>query len=246
MGQPAAEAAAPREEPALGAAAPRMEEPPAEAAAPRVGESRWPMALAVLAVVVLSLFQSSSLAILPVWVAPLVELGFLAYLIWADPGRIDRQTTHIRTASLVLVGLILLGALTAAGLLVVQLSDTSSATSAQAWEFVWGAARVWVTVNIAFALLYWQLDSGGPVERLHSPRRYKDFLFPQQADPEIAPTGWLPTFTDYLYVGFTTGNAFSPTDTMPLVHWAKVAMATQALFSFVIVGMVFARVINII
>ena len=41
-------------------------------------------------------------------------------------------------------------------------------------------------------------------------------------------------------------NAFSPTDTMPLVHWAKLAMATQALISFVIVGLVIARVVNVI
>ena len=51
-------------------------------------------------------------------------------------------------------------------------------------------------------------------------------------------------FLDYLYVAFTTANAFSPTDTMPMVHWAKVAMGTQALISFAIVGLVLARAVN--
>jgi hypothetical protein len=210
-----------------------------------VGETRWPMALAVLTVMVLSLFQASSLSVLPVWFGPLVEGVLLAILIVADPGRIDRQSKLIRTTSLLLVGGILISALAATFLLTQQLSHPS-AEVADPFAFVWGAARVWLTVNIAFALLYWQLDSGGPVTRLHHPRQYKDFLFPQQADPDIAPPGWFPTFIDYLYVGFTTGNAFSPTDTMPLVHWAKIAMATQALISFVIVGLVIARVVNVI
>lgn len=212
-----------------------------------VGESRWPMVAAVLAVMVLSLFQSSDISILPTWVAPLVlEGGFLAYLMWADPGRIDRQTPRIRAVSLALVGLILLNALTATALLTVQLTRASSVEGAQAIEFVWDAARVWITVNIAFALLYWQLDSGGPVARLHAPRPHPDFAFPQHTSPELAPPGWRPTFVDYLYLGFTTGNAFSPTDTMPLVHWAKLAMGTQALITFVIVGLVVARLVNIV
>ncbi len=240
-------------EPATADADPPLTEPadpgtPTAAGGSRhpVGETRWPMALAVLTVMVLSLFQSSELSVLPVWVGPLIEGVLLAILIVADPGRIDRQSTLIRTVSLVLVFGILISSLIATVLLTEQLSRPSAEAGPDSFEFVWGAARVWLTVNIAFALLYWQLDSGGPVTRLHRPRAYKDFLFPQQADPDIAPPGWFPTFIDYLYVGFTTGNAFSPTDTMPLVHWAKIAMATQALISFVIVGLVIARVVNVI
>jgi hypothetical protein len=219
---------------------------PGATSADREGESRWPMAVAVLTVMVLSLFQTSDVSLLPTWVAPLVEGGFLAFLIWADPGHIDRQTPRIRAVSIILVGLILLSALVSTVLLAQKLTHAETSASPDPWAFIWDSARVWVTVNIAFALLYWQLDSGGPVSRLHHPRRHKDFLFPQQSDPDIAPPGWFPTFLDYLYVGFTTGNAFSPTDTMPLVHWAKIAMGTQALISFVIVGLVIARVVNVI
>jgi hypothetical protein len=212
-----------------------------------VGESRWPMAIAVVVVMILSLFQSSDISLLPTWVAPLIlEGGFLAYLLWADPGRIDRQTPRIRAASLALVGLILLNALTATALLAVRLTQTDTVTGGQAIEFVWDAARVWITVNIAFALLYWQLDSGGPVTRLYTPRPHPDFAFPQHSSPGLGPPGWRPTFLDYLYLGFTTGNAFSPTDTMPLVHWAKLAMGAQALITFVIVGLVVARLVNIV
>jgi hypothetical protein len=43
--------------------------------------------------------------------------------------------------------------------------------------------------------------------------------------------GWRPRFIDYLYLGFTNATAFSPTDVMPLVPWAKIAMAFQAAVS---------------
>ena len=63
-------------------------------------------------------------------------------------------------------------------------------------------------------------------------------------NPELAPPTWRPHFIDYLYVAFTTANAFSPTDTMPMVPWTKLAMGTQALISFALIGVVFARAIN--
>ncbi len=80
-----------------------------------------------------------------------------------------------------------------------------------------------------------------------SPRdaRYPDLAFPQHLNLEVAPSGWRPQFLDYLFVGFTTANAFSPTDTMPMVHRAKVAMGSQALISFVVVGLVLARAVNV-
>ncbi len=39
--------------------------------------------------------------------------------------------------------------------------------------------------------------------------------------------------------------AFSPTDVMPLVPWAKLSMAVQAVISLGILGLVIARAVNI-
>ena len=64
--------------------------------------------------------------------------------------------------------------------------------------------------------------------------------------PGIGSPDWRPSFVDYLYVGFTNGLAFSPTDAMPLTAWAKLTMAAQALISFVVVGLVIARAVNIL
>ena len=50
----------------------------------------------------------------------------------------------------------------------------------------------------------------------------------------------------YLYLGFTNALAFSPTDVMPLVPWAKILMAMQSLVSVAILGLVVARVVNVL
>jgi hypothetical protein len=107
-------------------------------------------------------------------------------------------------------------------------------------------AIVWVLNNIAFALLYWELDGGGSAARTHaSPLRRIDLAFPQDLNPRIAQQNWLPRFIDYLYLGFTNATAFSPTDVMPLAPWAKIAMAVQATISLAILGLVVARAVNV-
>jgi hypothetical protein len=105
---------------------------------------------------------------------------------------------------------------------------------------------VWVSNNIAFALLYWELDSGGAAARAHALPDHPDLAFPQQMNPDIAPTNWRPRFIDYLYVAFTNATAFSPTDAMPLAPWAKVAMAVQAAISLAVLGLVVARAVNVL
>jgi hypothetical protein len=41
--------------------------------------------------------------------------------------------------------------------------------------------QVLVGNNLAFALLYWQFDSGGPLARLEGTTRYPDFAVPEPA-----------------------------------------------------------------
>jgi hypothetical protein len=104
---------------------------------------------------------------------------------------------------------------------------------------------VWLSNAIAFTLLYWELDGGGAAARAHDLPRYPDLAFPQQLNPIIGPPGWRPRFVDYVYLSFTNSTAFSPTDVMPLVPWAKLAMAVQATVSLAILGLVIARAVNV-
>ncbi len=95
-------------------------------------------------------------------------------------------------------------------------------------------------------LWYWELDRGGPVARKHHEHDVPDFLFPQMTEPRWAPKDWEPSLIDYLYVSFTNGTAFNPTDTMPLTPMAKSLMTAQALSALVTVGLVVARAVNIL
>jgi uncharacterized membrane protein len=201
------------------------------------------MAVAVLAVMAFALVAPVSLSLMPGWVIAAIEGFLLVALILGDPGRIDRTGPWQRRTSIALVVVILASTLGATALLLYYLLTGSPITS-HADQVLIAGAKVWLGNNVAFAFLYWEFDAGGPAARAHGMPRYPDFAFPQQLSPELAPPGWRPEFIDYLYLGFTTANAFSPTDTMPMVHWAKVAMGSQALISFVVVGLVIARAVN--
>ena len=209
-----------------------------------VGESRWPMTIAVVTLMVFALIASSHLTFFPGPLLALTEGVLLLAILFGDPGTIDRQTPWLRVATVALVVVLLVSTLGSTALLIVDLLTASPVTDQPDLLLVAGA-KVWLGNNVAFALLYWAFDGGGPAARAHGMPVYPDLAFPQQTSPDLAPPGWRPQFIDYLYVGFTTANAFSPTDTMPMVPWAKIAMGSQALISFAIVGLVLARVVNL-
>jgi uncharacterized membrane protein len=208
-----------------------------------VGESRWPMAIAVFAVVLLGSVPPARFTLGPLPLFPTLVSILLVVLVLGDPGRIDRRSRWLRNVSILLVGVLVVGAVAGTVILVIELVNGSPSVS-QAGPLLIYAAKVWLGNNVAFALLYWNMDRGGAAERVHHTKRYPDFVFPQQTDDSLAGPGWQPRFIDYLYVGFTNANAFSPTDTLPLTGRAKLAMQTQALISFTILTLALARVVN--
>lgn len=107
------------------------------------------------------------------------------------------------------------------------------------------ALHMWAVNVLVFGLWFWQLDAGGPARRPQCSMHERDFLFPQQTEPERF-AGWVPQFLDYLYVSFTNAAAFSPTDTMPLSRWAKMLMLVQAGISLILAVMVVARAVNVL
>ena len=107
---------------------------------------------------------------------------------------------------------------------------------------------LWLVNLGVFALLYWELDGGGPEARADGYRdRYPDLVFPQQqADQQgLAPAAWKPSFYDYVYLSLTSSIAFSPTDAMPYSKWAKLAMGVESVLSFATLAMIVARAVNI-
>jgi len=93
------------------------------------------------------------------------------------------------------------------------------------------AAVVWTINVLVFALLYWQLDRGGPEARASDVRGTPDFHFAEAHDEG---TGWEPRFTDYLFLAFAASTAFAAPDyTRPVTQRAKLIIMLQAVISLV-------------
>jgi hypothetical protein len=211
-------------------------------------EPRWPIVLTlgvfVALTIVLRLVEPEHEGLGPHWLVPGIEIALLAVIAAADPARVGGRRRWFRRVSIALVSLLALVALIATGVLITDLvrggSVTESATSLLA-----SGALIWFGNCLVFSLLYWLLDSGGPLARYLGEREYPDFAFSQQLSPELAPPGWRPHYVDYLILGLTTNTAFSPTDVMPLARWAKLTMALQSLVALTVVGLVIARAVNV-
>jgi len=209
------------------------------------GERRWPAGLAVTTAAVLQLSLPGRLAMPPRFLLPGLEMLLLLGLTAADPGRIDRREMHLRATGIVLIAAVSLANVFSAARLVGELLRAEPIADSAA-RLALNGGSIYLTNIIAFALLYWELDRGGPAARTHGVEAYPDFLFPQMSSPELAPPEWEPNFVDYLYVSFTNATAFSPTDVLPLSRPAKAAMALQSAVALATVALVIARAINVL
>ena len=207
-------------------------------------EARWPMVGAIVAAMVLTVLLPDDIRLGPQWVLPSIEGLLLVAVIAADPRSVTRRARELRVLSIGLVSVLVIGALWSTVLLIDDLIHGGPETNS-APDLLAAGSVVWVSNNIAFALLYWELDGGGAAKRALGAPTHPDLAFPQQLNPRIGPPGWRPRFIDYLYLSFTNSTAFSPTDVMPLVPWAKIAMTVQAAVSLGILGLVIARAVNI-
>ncbi|MFL5863569.1 MAG: hypothetical protein ACJ780_22805 [Solirubrobacteraceae bacterium] len=211
----------------------------------RLGESRWPPLAAVVVVMALNIavrvWLPSQGALHVPWLLPLIEAVLLVVLFTSNPSGVDERHA-LRRVSLILVGILVAAALWATGLLVDDLIK-GNGVSKSPDQLLASGAMVWLGNNVAFALLYWLIDGGGPMGRSarHTP---VDFAFTQHTSPDLAAPGWKPVFLDYLHLGFTNATAFSPTDVLPLTHRAKYSMLVQSTVALALVGLVVARAVN--
>jgi uncharacterized membrane protein len=181
----------------------------------------------------------------PSWLLPAIEGGLLIAVAVTDPGRIDARSQKIRALRLTLIIVLAGGTAFATAHLINDLIRGGGITNSASLLLEAGSL-VWLELVLVFAFLYWELDAGGPGRRAHERITYPDLAFPQQLNRDIARPEWQPVFYDYLYLGFTNSTAFSPTDVMPLAHWAKLTMAMQSLVSLLILGLIVARAVNIL
>jgi hypothetical protein len=215
------------------------------ALAPR-GESRVPVILVLLVVIVMFFLMPEQLVPGSAWLMPGLVAAFVVAMVIADPGRIDRRSAGVHWLRVGLVVVLVAGTAWATVSLTVELIAGDSEVSNNASSLLRAGALVWLGLVIAFSFLYWELDLGGPGERAHRRRERPDLAFPQDTTPALAAPDWRPVYVDYLYLGLSNALAFSPTDVMPLAHWAKLAMAIESVTSLLILGLVIARAVNVL
>lgn len=220
-----------------------------------VPEHRWPVVVAILGALTLYSLQPSPLVPWLRWVVLGICAVMLLSLVFLNPHRLNRETRWSRVISVVL-SLILLAAnqLALVALIVDLLHDGDS----DAGGLLLLSLQVWATNVIAYAVVYWELDRGGPVVRRREPRSELPpaaFRFPQDEDDDAvvevaagssAKSDWTPEYFDYLYFSASNSMAFSPTDTMPLTRWAKALMLLESFSGFVILALVIARAVSVI
>ncbi len=165
-------------------------------------------------------------------------------LLLANPFRIDRESTVLRMISIALITI--LGVATAWSVVVLLIGLVDNRFGNDAAGLLFAGGSILATNIIAAALFFWEFDRGGPAARAMGRSDRPAFLFAQMTAPDMVDPEWEASFVDYLYLAFTNSTAFSPTDTLPLTTWAKLAMMFQSAISLVTVALVVARAVNVL
>lgn len=180
-----------------------------------------------------------------IWLVLATAYGLLAGALLAGVGRVVRHDRRRRLV-IALLGFVVAFTVTGIGILIATLvSDWGSSLTGR--ELLLTGGTVWLADVVAFGLVFWELDCGGPVARaLSTSPRTPDFQFPQDENPRLAPEGWAPRLWDYVYLSLTNSIAFSPTDAMPLTRPAKALMAAESVLAAVTLLLLAARAVNIL
>jgi hypothetical protein len=218
-------------------------------------EHRWPAVIGIL--VALALYATLPSSFLPVVRTTVVVIGLLLLIpvIVLNPHRLVRETPWSRIFSLGLAGLLAVANQVAFVQLMIFLVHAQKSDGP---GLLLASLQVWVTNVIVYALIYWEMDRGGPVARRHDPRNEldaADFRFPQDEDhdaiEEVAvrsssKSDWAAGYIDYLYFSLSNSMAFSPTDTMPLSPRAKALMGLESFAGFLMLALVIARGVSLL
>ncbi len=206
-------------------------------------EPFWPAQLTVLAAIGVQILLPSRLTAGPEWLVPTMEGALLIGMFVVTPNVVEEEHPRRRRVALVLTALVSAANLFSLAELTHFLLHHHVSNGR---SLIVSGVLIWLTNLLIFSLWFWELDRGGPGKRAEGRDGPPDFLFPQMSDDAIEPPNWRPKFVDYLYVALTNNTAFSPTDTMPLSAVAKLIMGIQSTASFLTVGLVVSRAVNIL
>jgi len=206
----------------------------------------WPL-LSLVVVIVPQVAIPARLRLGPIVAVPIVE-GIVVLILLGIAAKRGPVPARLRPLILTLFSILVVANASAAGRLVSQVMKGTPAGHhpPSATRLLVATGMVLATNIVTFALLYWQIDAGGPDARRSDEPHYPDFQFPQTGDDEIAPPGWVPRFGDYLYAAFNNIVTFAPVDALPLTGRTKLLTAVQSVISVTTLILVLARVINLL
>jgi hypothetical protein len=206
-------------------------------------ESRWPPALAILAVLGLLAMLPQHVQAMPVWVSYVAAIAVLVPMTAVTLTRANTLWLRIERIMVILL------AWAYVANTIAQLADMIgiirlSPPETRASSLLSSSLVIWVSNVLTFSLLYWQIDRGGPHARVSNVSATPDWLFPQAATPEATSPDWRPMFLDYLYLGYNTATAFSPAEVAPLTRRAKMLMMLESAISLLTLVIVAARAVS--
>lgn len=216
-----------------------------EAQAPHI-EPRWPVLTVIVAAVVVISALPDRIRLFPIGVGALAAIAVVLPTIAVEltGGRV-RWLRAERTITLLFCLLVGVGLIASLVNLVRAIVFGSAEVSGL--QLLASSAAVWVSNVLAFSLLYWQMDRGGPESRVNHVGRMPDWLFPQEGAPrDDVPVDWRPKFVDYLFLAYSTATAFSATDAPPLTSRAKLLMMLESTISLVTMVVTASRAINVL
>ena len=163
-------------------------------------EPRWPVLIALAAVVALNIALPEMLSLGPRWL--------LAAVFTALAGAAVTAHAQDNEERAFVIGLVLNGAVTVALVASLVLLILALPAHRQApVQLLRSAGSLWIGNVLVFATWYWRLDAGGPHRREKVSFHHTGaFLFPQMAlglDSPAKPDCWHPRFIDYLFLRST-------------------------------------------
>lgn len=204
-------------------------------------EPRWPVIVSMIILLGLLAVSPERIRIVPVWALVVFVLIEIIPLVGVS---ITREHPGWLKAERVITLIFCVVSLT---LNLVNLTNIVRITlyagkEVSGLELLASGIGVWLGNLGTFSLLYWFMDRGGPHARLTRNDVSPDWQFPQE---EAAPD-WRPVYVDYLFLGYCTATAFSPTDALPLTHRAKMLIMFESTVSLLTMAVVLSRSVNIL
>jgi hypothetical protein len=206
--------------------------------------SRAGAAFIALAIIALITLLPRRYHLLPNWFAYVVIASIVVPMILVLLLRGPGWRRFERIAEFVAVGAAL--AANSANLLVAAYNLIENPGKLEPVPLFYTSVGIWTGNILIFTLIYWLVDGGGPDARMQHASPYPDFDFPAMDESARVPPNWQPGIIDYLFLGFTTSTAFSPTEAMPLTSRAKLLVILQSSISLITIAIVAARTINIL